>query len=77
MKGRKEVGEDSERDGKKKKNLQKTLRNDLRDRRTRVAEHHDLNDIETFHHTAHDRKRHSEEKQVRKKHATLVEKKFV
>lgn len=50
MKGRKEVGEGGE--SRKEKNIyiENSKRNDLRDRRNRVAKHYDLNDMKTSHH---------------------------
>lgn len=50
MKGRKEVGEDGERGGKKEKNWYKTLRNDLRDRRNVIAGYYDMSDIKNISH---------------------------
>lgn len=51
MKVRKEVGEDGGREGRKEeKFVENSKRNDLRDRRNKVAEHCDMSDIKTFHH---------------------------
>lgn len=67
------MGEEGGRAGNKEKKLvENSKRNDLRDRRNRVAEYYNINDIKTFHHVNVIEK-YDGEKHVVIKCATLVE----